>query len=260
MSLIIFNNQIVRDIYTTVLYYQETQVTKIYPNGYEIDGVPQPLGELATGIWHLEHISNERPEYDTTTQFATYEWLPDYTTNQYVQVWTIHDRDDEQLIEHLTKLGENAVQSVKNRIAQQEINVKYQQNLATIAELGDEDAMEVKDQYPPFNPNAHPYVLGERFYYPVDGKLYKVISDHTSQPDWLPNTAVSLYEHVYVAPPGDLCDTAEAWNSANWGSYTVGYIVKHNNGIYEAKNTTHTWIAPAKTGDGAISWTWIKDC
>ena len=81
----------------TVLYYQETQATIIYPNGYEIDGVNQPLGELATGIWHLEHISNERPEYDITTQFVTYEWLPDYETNKYVQVWTVHELSQEEI-------------------------------------------------------------------------------------------------------------------------------------------------------------------
>ena len=92
MSLKIFNNQIVRDIYKTVLYYQDTQKILSYPNGYEIDGVDQPLGEVQQGIWHLEQVSNERPEYDTDTQFATYEWLPDYEANQYVQVWTIHDK------------------------------------------------------------------------------------------------------------------------------------------------------------------------
>lgn len=58
----------------------------------------------------------------------------------------------------------------------------------------------------------------------------------------------------------DLCNTTAAWDAGLWGTYTVGTKVKHNGGIYEAKNTTHTWIAPAKTGDGSISWNWIKDC
>ena len=97
MNLKIFNNQIVRDIYKTVLYYTQTQKTIIYPNGYEIDGVPQPLGELATGIWHLEYIRNERPECEDT-EYSTYEFIPDYDTNQYVQVWTIHQKDEKQLL------------------------------------------------------------------------------------------------------------------------------------------------------------------
>ncbi len=126
--------------------------------------------------------------------------------------------------------------------------------------IDDETALTVPDFFPPFNPNAHSYLLGERFYYSVNQKLYKVLQGHTSQPDWLPTTAVSLYEIVYVIPPGDLCDTSPAWDGANYLIYTVGYHVRHENKVYKAKNTTHTWIAPALTGDGSISWEWVKDC
>lgn len=68
--------------------------------------------------------------------------LPDYTTNQYVQVWTIHDRDDEQLIEHLTQLGSIAVRNTKNQLSQQELEIIYQENTTAIVLLGDEDAQQ----------------------------------------------------------------------------------------------------------------------
>jgi hypothetical protein len=123
--------------------------------------------------------------------------------------------------------------------------------------LLDEVALEVPELFPPYRVGVN-YETGQRFQW--NGKLWKVLQPHTSAIQWRPDEAVSLYEHVYVAPPGDPCDTAEAWDENNWGSYTVGYVVKHEGAIYEAKNTTHTWIAPAKTGDGTISWTWIKDC
>ena len=61
-------------------------------------------------------------------------------------------------------------------------------------------------------------------------------------------------------PEEDLCSEAPEWNGANWNDYGVGYKVKANNAIWEVKNTTHTWIEPALGGDGAISWTHVKDC
>lgn len=61
-------------------------------------------------------------------------------------------------------------------------------------------------------------------------------------------------------PSADDCLTAPVWTQSDLALYVVGFRVKHNNKIWEAKNVTHTWIAPAATGDGAISWTWIKDC
>ena len=221
----------------TVLYYTQTQKAIIYPNGYEIDGVHQPLGELATGIWHLEYISNERPEYDITTQFATYKWLPDYETNKYVQVWTIHDRDDEQLIEYLTQLGDIAVQNTKNQLSQQELENIYQQNLAAIELLGDEDALEVKEQYPPFNPNGYSYTENERFYYPVNDKLYRVLQPHTSQPDWLPTTAVSLY--VEVTPAGVIADWVQPTGAHD--AYQTGDKVMHNGQVWQSTVDNNTW-------------------
>ena len=125
--------------------------------------------------------------------------------------------------------------------------------------LNDETAIDVGTLFPHFNPDGHVYTTGDRFFYPANGKLYRVLQGHTSQPDWLPTTAVSLYEEVYVST-GDPCETAPVYDSNNWQNYTVGYQVKHNNAVWEAINGTHTWIAPAHEGDGAISWIHIKDC
>jgi len=53
-----------------------------------------------------------------------------------------------------------------------------------------------------------------------------------------------------------------AWDGANWLAYqTVGYLVKYNSKIWASKlPISHTWIAPASTGNGAISWAWVQDC
>ena len=67
-------------------------------------------------------------------------------------------------------------------------------------------------------------------------------------------------------PEPDLCATTAAWNGNNATQYQTDFgagldvYVKHNNAIWKAKNATHLWIAPAHTGNGAISWQWVKDC
>ena len=61
-------------------------------------------------------------------------------------------------------------------------------------------------------------------------------------------------------PDADLCAETEAWDGGKWLDYVVGYKVKHDSAIWEAINTTHTWIEPAHDGNGAISWKHIKDC
>ena len=239
----------------TVLLYDNGEI-KLYPQGYKIDGVLQPLGELQTGVQHLDYIPATKPVTELN-EYATSEWVVDGT--EYKQVWTVHTMTDAELAAHLTQLGEGAVNSVKEQLMEQLKEQQYSDNLTTIATLDDEAALEIPEQFPPFNPNAHIYTIGDRFYYPVNGKLYKVLQGHTSQPDWLPTTAVSLYEVVYVAPDNP-CENTEAWNGANWGSYTVGYWVKHDNAIWEVTSTSHTYIAPAHSGDGAISWEHIIDC
>lgn len=60
---------------------------------------------------------------------------------------------------------------------------------------------------------------------------------------------------------GNPCD-AEPWNVDNYIAYQeVGYLVKFDNKVWASKlPISHTWIAPALTGDGAISWEFVQDC
>lgn len=60
---------------------------------------------------------------------------------------------------------------------------------------------------------------------------------------------------------GSLCD-AEPWDAANYIAYQeVGYLVKFDNKVWASKlPISHTWIAPALTGNGAISWEFVQDC
>ncbi len=58
--------------------------------------------------------------------------------------------------------------------------------------LSDEDALEAVELFPHFAVGVE-YATGDRFLWPENGKLYKVLQNHTSSGEWTPDTAVSLY-------------------------------------------------------------------
>ena len=239
----------------TILYNTETNkpISGYLQGGYTVDGKPQAV---SAPIIELEVITTARPEI-LDTQKISNEWIVDIEAKLYVLTWYVEDKTEEEIIADFESAAKQAEESLKEKALERIVNPEIETIYTEAATLTDEQAQEQVELFPPYRVGVA-YETGQRVQW--NGKLWKVLQNHTSSTEWRPNEAVSLYEHVYVAPPGDPCDTAEAWDGANYLTYTVGYVVKHEGAIYEAKNTTHTWIAPAKTGDGAISWTWIKDC
>lgn len=61
----------------------------------------------------------------------------------------------------------------------------------------DEDAYTMRYLYPEWSGDGITYKTNDRLMY--NDKFYKVLQDHTSQADWLPTTATSLY--VEIADP-----------------------------------------------------------
>lgn len=67
------------------------------------------------------------------------------------------------------------------------------------ASLPDDEAIEAPALFPAWAVGKA-YTVGERVAY--GGKLYKVLQAHTSQADWTPDVAVSLFAEV--AKPGEI--------------------------------------------------------
>lgn len=65
--------------------------------------------------------------------------------------------------------------------------------------LSDDDAYGVPELFPSWASGVS-YTVNDRIRY--EGILYKVLQNHTSQADWTPDTAVSLY--VAVPEPGTI--------------------------------------------------------
>ena len=90
--------------------------------------------------------------------------------------------------------------------------------------LTDEQALAVKDIYPVWDGNGVSYQ--KDYYLTHNGKLYKVLQTHTSQADWSPDAAPSLFAEVL---PGQGGTSVGEWvqpDSTN--PYMAGDQVTHN--------------------------------
>lgn len=76
--------------------------------------------------------------------------------------------------------------------------------------LSDTDALQAKELFDLWAVGME-YAEGARFRY--DGTLYKVRQAHTSQADWTPDIATSLYEEVAEPGQGDTADNPIPYNN-----------------------------------------------
>lgn len=68
------------------------------------------------------------------------------------------------------------------------------------AALPDEVAVGLPELYREWDGNSHSYAVGDRV--KADGVLYKTLQAHTSQPDWNPADAPSLFAEVLPGQDG----------------------------------------------------------
>lgn len=111
------------------------------------------------------------------------------------------------------------------------------------ATLTDESTMmEIADIYPKWDGNSRSYKTGDIFSYGVnaDGEtqLYSVLQAHTSQPDWTPDTASSLYKKVGFTDTG-----VSIWTQplGATDAYNKGDEVSHNGQIWTSDIDGNVW-------------------
>jgi hypothetical protein len=104
------------------------------------------------------------------------------------------------------------------------------------ASLSDEEALNAPELFPVWNGNGIPYVVGARVQYNV--KLYKCVQAHTSQADWTPDTAVSLWIEVP--------DPSQEWPEwkqpvGSHDAYQQGDKVSHNEKHWISDVDSNVW-------------------
>lgn len=110
------------------------------------------------------------------------------------------------------------------------------------ASLGEEDALIIASVYPEWDGNSKAYKTGAWLKYGVDtmgdARLYQVLQDHTSQPQWTPDTATSLYKRVGVSADG-----TPKWVQpvGATDAYNKGDIVEYNGKKYISTIDANVW-------------------
>lgn len=99
----------------------------------------------------------------------------------------------------------------------------------------DEQAIEVQPLYPMWKEGVA-YVAGERVQY---GEiLYKVLMNHTSQADWTPDVAPSLFAKVLISDPTVIV----AWEQPDsTNPYMTGDKVSHNGKTWVSIVDNNVW-------------------
>ena len=113
--------------------------------------------------------------------------------------------------------------------------------------LTEEQAITVKDIYPVWNGNGVSYP--KDFYLTHNGKLYKVLQAHTSQADWAPDAAPSLFAEVL--PGQDGTGIGEWVQPGSTNPYMTGDQVTHNGETWESLIDNNVW-EPGAQGTEAL--------
>ena len=119
--------------------------------------------------------------------------------------------------------------------------------LVTLRESAtDEQALSVPALYPAWRSGVR-YAAGQRVLY--RGVLYKVLQDHTSQDDWTPDAAPSLFARVLIPD----VETIPEWvqpDSTN--TYAKGDQVTHNGKTWVSDIDINSWEP------GVYGWTEVS--
>lgn len=101
--------------------------------------------------------------------------------------------------------------------------------------LTDEEAVENIELFPSWKVGVE-YAVGDRVRY--EEVLYSVLQAHTSQADWTPDIAVSLFAKVLIPDPGVIPDWEQP-SSTN--PYMIGDKVRHVEKIWVSTIDNNVW-------------------
>ena len=117
-----------------------------------------------------------------------------------------------------------------------------------VQSLEDKDALECVCLYEKWNGNSVQYTAGQRVQ--DDGILYTVLQAHTSQPDWKPADAPSLFAKVLIPDPTVIPEWEQP-DSTN--PYAKGDKVAHNGKTWVSDIDGNVWEP------GVYGWTEVAE-
>ena len=125
---------------------------------------------------------------------------------------------------------------MRTDILQQARDIRASMDAAAIS-LTDEQAANAPRLYPTWAAGLT-VKAGDRLYYPGTDKLYKVVQAHTTQADWTPDTATSLYKAIGVTSEG-YPEWVQPLGASD--AYNTGDIVSYNGKLYKSTIDANVW-------------------
>ena len=136
----------------------------------------------------------------------------------------------------------NAIQTKATRmmLAGGDIAAAQSDYQTALMSISDEAALKMPDYFPTWDGNGHQYAAGDRVMY--GDVLYKVLQTHTSQSDWAPNSAPSLFAKVLTSVAGEPLPWQQP-DSTN--PYMIGDRVTYKGKVYESLIDNNVWAPDA---------------
>ena len=129
-----------------------------------------------------------------------------------------------------------------------ELRALIEKAMTETASLTEAEAVAATCLYPKWNGNSIAYVKGQRVQ--DDGVLYTVLQAHTSQPDWKPTAAPSLFAKVLIPDPTVIPEWEQP-ESTN--PYAKGDKVTHNGKTWVSDIDGNVWEP------GVYGWTEVAE-
>jgi hypothetical protein len=117
-------------------------------------------------------------------------------------------------------------------------NLQATRKLIRVDELSEEELLDMIDLYESYEIGKS-YQVDDIFKY--EGKLYKVIQEHTSQGDWIPSELPALY--LSMMPENVIPEWVQPTGSHD--AYNIGDKVIYEGKVYESLIDGNTWSPTA---------------
>ena len=158
--------------------------------------------------------------------------------NLYIKNNQIYYKTEEELA--LSEAGISTITEAEQ--LRQELN-------EIIGEMTDEEAIKRPILFPNWK-SGKQYTINERIRY--GGRIFKVLQNHTSQEDWTPSRAPSLFSEILTS---ETVEPQEWQQPSSTNPYLTGDKVIYNGQIYESLIDNNIW-SPA---DYPTGWKLIQD-
>ena len=108
-------------------------------------------------------------------------------------------------------------------------------------DVSDDIAVTAPELFGSFDGDSHAYAVGDKVRY--NGTLYKVLQAHTSQADWTPDAAPSLFARVLIETDesGEQIEIPEWEQPDSTNAYSTGDKVMFNGKVYVSKIDNNVW-------------------